>query len=211
MAPKKEPPAPRPRRTRALTEAERLLWQQITQQITPLRPSLAPTPAPPIQPEAPLPRLAGPVLAPVNPAEPVPVKRAGPPLIKVGKLDNIDRATARRFARGEREIDGTLDLHGMTQAAAHDRLVGFLLGAWAQGWRCVLVITGKGAPSPDTRPWPEPEQRGILRRALPQWVNESPLRGKILGITSAKPQHGGAGAFYLLIRRDRDDTRGPRP
>jgi DNA-nicking Smr family endonuclease len=43
-------------------------------------------------------------------------------------------------------------------------------------------------------------------------VNEPPLRGKILGITSAKPQHGGSGAFYLLIRRDRDETkRGPRP
>ena len=100
MAPKKEPPAPRPRRTRALTEAERLLWQQITQQSTPLRPTLAPTPAPPVQPDAPLPRLAGPVLAPFNPAEPVPLKRAKPPTIKVGKLDNIDRATALKTKKG---------------------------------------------------------------------------------------------------------------
>lgn len=217
MAPKKEPPAPRPRRQRALTEAERTLWQQITQQVTPLRPvptpkPVEPTPAPVKEPEAAIASLGGPMLSPLKPAEAAPAKRKGPPPIKVGKLDNIDRATARRFAKGEREIDGVLDLHGMTQAAAHGQLIDFLLGAWAQGWRCVLVITGKGQEKPDHRPWPEPESRGILRRALPQWVNEPPLRGKILGITSAKPQHGGTGAFYLLIRRDRDETkRGPRP
>lgn len=214
MAGKKTvPPAPRPPSRRGLTAEERSLWQQVTQQVARLRPEPpalakpveAPKPADPAPPAA---SIGGPRLAPVKPAEPVPPKGKGPPPVRLGRLDNIDRATARRFAKGDREIDGVLDLHGMTQAAAHNRLVDFLLGAWAQGWRCVLVITGKGMEKPDHRPWPEPEQRGILRRALPQWINEPPLKGKILALTHARPHHGGMGAFYVLIRRDREDKRG---
>ncbi|VAW10984.1 hypothetical protein MNBD_ALPHA09-1151, partial [hydrothermal vent metagenome] len=47
--------------------------------------------------------------------------------------------------RGRIDVDGTLDLHGMTQSHAHMALRGFLIAAQARGDRLVLVITGKGS------------------------------------------------------------------
>ena len=52
------------------------------------------------------------------------------------------RSAASTAARSS--IDARIDLHGMTQAAAHGRLIDFLRGAQASGARLVLVITGKG-------------------------------------------------------------------
>jgi DNA-nicking Smr family endonuclease len=46
-------------------------------------------------------------------------------------------------------------------------------------------------------------ERGILRRAVPRWLNEPDLRPLILGFAQAQPAHGGAGAFYVLLRRKR--------
>ena len=58
--------------------------------------------------------------------------------------------------------------------------------------RCVLVITGRGA-----RPW----RRGVLREAVPRWLDEPELRPHLLAIAPAQPQDGGAGALYVLLRR----------
>src|SRR5437773_83320 len=55
----------------------------------------------------------------------------------------------RALKRGKLAIDARVDLHGMTQAAAHRTLNRFLTTAAERGLRCVLVITGKGAPRAD--------------------------------------------------------------
>lgn len=90
-------------------------------------------------------------------------------------------------------IDARIDLHGMTRASAQDALYGFLDRAHGRGHRCVLVITGKGTGG-----------GGVLRRELPLWLNESRLRPLVLSIQPAQPRHGGGGAFYVLLRRQRD-------
>lgn len=100
-------------------------------------------------------------------------------------------------------VEATLDLHGLTQAAAHQALSRFVLTGYHQGRRCVLVVTGKGAGSDN------PEGRGVLRRALPLWLEAPDLRPCLLAIASARPNHGGTGACYLLLRRKRDPKRTP--
>ncbi len=96
-----------------------------------------------------------------------------------------------------------LDLHGMTQAAAHGALRSFLFSSQARGDRCVLVITGKGA-----RTGTEHAEPGVLRRVVPQWLRLPDLRGLVLGFEEAAQRHGGAGALYIRLRR-RPDDRGP--
>ncbi len=113
----------------------------------------------------------------------------------------LDAATQRKLRRGRAAIDGTIDLHGLRQAEAHAVLTAFILQSRERGHRCVLVITGKGtkgerAESPYEAPGP-----GILRTRLRQWLAEPPLRGLVFGIEEAHPRHGGAGAFYVFIRR----------
>jgi DNA-nicking Smr family endonuclease len=94
-------------------------------------------------------------------------------------------------------IDGRIDLHGLHQAEAHRELAHFIADSFAAGRRLVLVITGKGAGEGG---------RGVLRAAAPRWLNEAPLREKILAVREARPQHGGAGALYVLLKRRRSAT-----
>jgi DNA-nicking Smr family endonuclease len=106
----------------------------------------------------------------------------------------LDRRTAERLRRGALAIEARLDLHGMTQEEAHRALDAFLARAAQAGKRSVLVITGKGGRSSGD---------GVLRAAVPRWLNEAPNRGRLLAFAPAQPQHGGAGALYLLLKRRR--------
>jgi len=128
---------------------------------------------------------------PTPPIQPPPKRQ--PPLTP-GQFADLDRRTADRLRRGQLAIDARLDLHGMTQAAAQDALLGFVSSAAERGQRCLLVITGKGTFS---------EQGGVLRREVPRWLNMAPLRGRIVAVAEAQPRHGGAGALYVLLKRKR--------
>ncbi|HEV2550387.1 MAG TPA: Smr/MutS family protein [Stellaceae bacterium] len=106
----------------------------------------------------------------------------------------LDRRTAERLRQGALPIEARLDLHGMTQEEAHRALDAFLARAAAAGKRCVLVITGKGGRSSGD---------GVLRAAVPRWLNEPPNRARLLAFVLAQPPHGGAGALYILLKRRR--------
>jgi len=107
-------------------------------------------------------------------------------------LERRDKANLRR---GRVTIEGRLDLHGMTQAEAHRRLFAFLARARDDGRRTVLIITGKGSHLEGGE--------GVLRRAVPRWLNEAPVRDWIKGFSYAARQHGGEGALYVLLKRRR--------
>ena len=83
----------------------------------------------------------------------------------------------------------------MTQARAQAALQRFISNAAADGKRCVLVITGKGRDNPDG---------GILRQAVPRWLNQSGLRENIVSFDYAQQKDGGTGALYVLLKRRRD-------
>lgn len=127
-------------------------------------------------------------------------------------LPTVDRRKARRIAAGAIEIEARLDLHGMTQSAAHARLIGFVQSAVARGLRTVLVITGKGSSRQketfSEATWWDGEETGVLRRSVPRWLAEPPLRAVVIGCQPASPRHGGEGALYVLLRRRKPDGRG---
>lgn len=115
--------------------------------------------------------------------------------LAAGDYTGMDRRTADRFRKGKMTIEGRLDLHGMYQDDAHHALNDFILSSAAQGRRKVLVITGRGSR----------EGSGVLRARLPQWLNQPPCRDHVVSFTTARPQHGRDGAFYVLLRRKRGD------
>lgn len=116
----------------------------------------------------------------------------------------VDRSTEKRVRRGKLDIDARLDLHGLTQDQALSTLTHFLAMAWKEGYRNVLVITGKGAMSRtrerDHEPWEYLDAPGVLRRKLPEWLGNPQLRQYVSGYSSAHTRHGGAGAFYVTLR-----------
>lgn len=108
---------------------------------------------------------------------------------------DIDKRTRRRLARGTERVEARLDLHGLFQEEAHRRLRVFLASAQAEGRGLVLVITGKGRAANDLG------DRGVLRRAVPEWLRQPALRRYVSEFGPANQTHGGEGAFYVRLRR----------
>jgi DNA-nicking Smr family endonuclease len=104
-----------------------------------------------------------------------------------------DVQTIKKIRRGKIACDATLDLHGLTLAQAHAALAHFVRTQSSHGARCVLVISGKGAP----------QARGRIKSELTHWLNAAPLRGLIWSVSDAPASQGGAGALYVMLKRTR--------
>ena len=122
-----------------------------------------------------------------------------------GRAPGIDRKTSLKLKKGKVQIDYKLDLHGLTQVEAKQTLEGVLLKAWKQKLRLILVITGKGLRQSKTNGFNDNVGVGILRRAVPKWLKETPLSNFVLAFSSAQNTHGGTGALYVLLRRQIDN------
>lgn len=107
----------------------------------------------------------------------------------------LDSALRKRFERGELDLDGKIDLHGMTLEQAHKRFRAFVVAKINVHARFLLIITGKGAGG-----------EGIIRKNLGLWCEDSALRPYILCKAPAAAKHGGSGATYLLLRRVRPEA-----
>ncbi len=108
----------------------------------------------------------------------------------------FDRDIDRALSRGRRAPEATLDLHGMTLAAAERAVARFLEEAASLGLRLVLVVTGKGLREENGR-----MVGGKIRAEFPNWLNRADNRLRVRGVRPAYPRHGGSGAFYVLLRR----------
>jgi len=110
----------------------------------------------------------------------------------------LDGNTKRRLEKGEIAPNAKLDLHGMTEAAAHGALLTFLHAAHRRGDRLVLVVTGKGALSGHA---PYERYGGVLRQMVPRWLQEAPMAAVIAEKRWAHRRHGGDGALYVYLKK----------
>jgi DNA-nicking Smr family endonuclease len=189
-------PEPAKRRKRALSHEELALWESVARQVKPLRKratvkaqhdseteQVAKPPAVTRKTER---ARAEPLVPAIIPKLP-----AHPPLVALGRRERS------HLARGRKEIEARLDLHGMTQTRAHRALLNFLARCSDDGMSFVLVITGKGRAS-----IADPE-RGVLRRQVPHWLGLPEFRSLVIGFEEAHIGHGGEGALYVRVRRAR--------
>ena len=112
--------------------------------------------------------------------------------IKHGTMSGVDKSTAKKLTGGKFHIEARLDLHGKTQDQALHALRGFINNSYSSGKRNILVITGKGN-----------KNDGILKNQVPRWLNDSGVRERIIMFSYAKPKHGGDGALYILLRKQK--------
>lgn len=116
----------------------------------------------------------------------------------------LDGRRRTKLRRGDLEPEARLDLHGLTETAAHDALTRFVHQARARGQRLVLIVTGKGdraAGADDSDPFVR--RRGVLRQLTPRWLKEPELAQFVADMTSAHRRHGGQGALYVYLRKPR--------
>ena len=86
-----------------------------------------------------------------------------------------------------------LDLHGATVKVAAKELQYTIEHAYSAGMRCILVIHGRGLGSFDNKP--------ALKTHVNYWLRELP---QVLAFHSAQPKHGGVGALYVLLKRQKE-------
>jgi DNA-nicking Smr family endonuclease len=178
----------RPHRLRRLSDEEIALWTEVARGVARRRGAALPTPSSPDAGKPPRPPPSAAEVLQSRPAKP-----------SAPQLAPIERRLKRELARGRGAIDAALDLHGLTQAEAHQALRGFLRHSQARGARLVIVVTGKGGPLDEPGSWPH--ERGVLKRLAPHWLRELDLRSVVLGFEEAGRAHGGSGALYVRLRR----------
>lgn len=190
---------------RGLSPEEEELWQRIAARTVPLHPKKRTSQSQKkavIQPKTPSPSV------PIRPFEigersegPGPSHDLARPLASMLKEPPVrmDSKAHRKLTRGKLRPEARIDLHGMTMAAAHPALIGFVRDAHSRGLRLVLVITGKGRPGDEDGPIPT--RPGLLRHQVPQWLASGPLRPLVLQVTAAHQRHGGFGAYYVYLAR----------
>ncbi|WP_282182031.1 Smr/MutS family protein [Aliiroseovarius marinus] len=198
------------KRPKTLTEDDKVLWQKVkdsTIRLRPPKPSREKTETIPPEPIQPPPkpvkvthprfRVGERAKKPGNPNDLAPSMRdhiASSPVA-------MDRKTFGKMKKGRLSPEAKIDLHGMTIAQAHPMLTRFILNAIDADRRLVLVITGKGKHKDEGGPIPV--RHGVLRHQVPHWLNTAPLRQHVLQITEAHLKHGGQGAYYVYLRRQR--------
>jgi DNA-nicking Smr family endonuclease len=112
-----------------------------------------------------------------------------------GARVGLDPRLLSRLRRGEFAVQDHIDLHGMIQPDAKQALLAFVLKSVGKGMRSVLVVHGRGLGSPGGRP--------VLKHAAAQWLSHGEIGAHVHAFATAKAQDGGAGAMYVLLRRDR--------
>jgi DNA-nicking Smr family endonuclease len=123
------------------------------------------------------------------------------PAVNAHGSANLDGRTAARLKRGLVEPDAQLDLHGLTEAVAHQSLLAFLRSNHQRGARLLVVVTGKGVSKSEDSFFGE--TRGVLKRAVPRWLKEPAFAPFVTGTAPAHIRHGGAGALYVYLRKRR--------
>lgn len=112
-----------------------------------------------------------------------------------GAVLGLDRRLVRRLRNGEFAYQSHLDLHGMTSEQARAAVDSFMTNAHRRGYRCVLIVHGRGHNSADQVP--------VLKRKVTAWLSRGSWARFVLAFTSARTCDGGAGALYVLLRRKR--------
>lgn len=103
--------------------------------------------------------------------------------------DGVAHGVYRNLRLGKYEWQARLDLHRHTIEQARQALYEFVRDCQKYDVRTALVLPGKGERGPE---------KAILKSHVAHWLQELE---EVLAYHSALPMHGGAGAFYLLMKK----------
>lgn len=105
------------------------------------------------------------------------------------KSEGVQDRVLRQLRRGGFRLDAEIDLHGLNRDKARAAVSAFIVECRDADRRCVRIIHGKGNGSPNSGP--------VIKRLLDGWLRK--LRD-VLAFCSARPEDGGTGAVYVLLR-----------
>lgn len=107
------------------------------------------------------------------------------------RRDGVQDGVFRNLKRGQYTTSASLNLQQHSTERARYALAEFIQDCYQRGVRNALIIHGL---SKHSQPRP-----GLLRSLCAQWL---PQLKPVLAIHSARPEHGGLGATYVIIRKN---------
>ena len=98
----------------------------------------------------------------------------------------------------------SIDLHGYTLDEANKKIEEFINKSFTENVNKLIIVTGKGIHSENEKDPYISKDLGILKYSVPEFIiNNKDLTSKINEITDAKLEDGGAGAFYIYLKRNK--------
>ncbi|EAQ28127.1 hypothetical protein NAP1_11048 [Erythrobacter sp. NAP1] len=189
---------------RGLSEAEQTAWARLAQSVTPMagkrvppQPASDTTATKAVKPAAPKPK---PVKARPAPTTQARRQPAPAPPRRIKPDPGLDSHWNRKLKAGQIAPDYTLDLHGHSLDSAYGRIMDGIDQARSMGARVVLVIAGRERPAD---PADRATKRGAIRAKLLDWLAASRHADAIAAVRRAHIRHGGEGALYLVLKRQR--------
>jgi len=98
----------------------------------------------------------------------------------------------------------SIDLHGFTLDEANKTIENFINKAFSENINKLIIVTGKGLHSENEKDPYVSKDLGILKYSVPEFIsNNISLMSMINEITDAKIEDGGAGAFYIYLKKNK--------
>jgi DNA-nicking Smr family endonuclease len=103
-------------------------------------------------------------------------------------------------------IDKKIDFHGKSLLESEERFNNIILESYNNRQRCLLFVTGKGLfKSKNYEESDKPKlYHGIIRSSFVEWVRSKKFSRYILSFEQASIEHGGDGAFYVYLRKNKN-------
>ena len=96
----------------------------------------------------------------------------------------------------------SLDLHGETLDEANLIVENFIKKSYQDKIHKLIIVTGKGLHSKNEKDPYVSKDLGILKYSIPDFLkNNSELMKMISNISEASIADGGAGAFYIFLKK----------
>ena len=96
-----------------------------------------------------------------------------------------------------------LDLHGSSLIEANKIVKKFIIESFNNGYKKILVVTGKGLRSKSYNNPYVSEKLNVLRYSVPEFIkNDENLNNKISRIVQADIKDGGEGAIYIFLKNN---------
>ena len=121
-------------------------------------------------------------------------------------INSTEKVPNKDFTNNDKKIYKTksIDLHGYTLDEANKIIDDFITKAFNQNLNKLVVVTGKGLHSNNEKDPYSSRKLGILKYSVPEFIsNNKNLMSKIYEITDAKIEDGGAGAFYIYLKKNK--------
>ena len=95
-----------------------------------------------------------------------------------------------------------LDLHGCSLSEANKVVKKFIIESFDNGYKKLLIITGKGLRSKSQNNPYLSEKLSVLKYSIPEYINsDENLNNKIIRISEADFKDGGKGAIYIFLKK----------